>query len=84
MLRPRDILVLTPDIEGTPDWFAPSLNTLSTPAEQARTQIGKTKQEAVAAAPGAPWIVSTGGTLFGDVKVRHRRLWEKLARRGRG
>ena len=28
-------------------------------------------------------IVLTGGTFFGDIKVRHRRLWEKLGRRGR-
>jgi hypothetical protein len=27
--------------------------------------------------------VLTGGTFFGDIKVRHRRLWEKLGRRGR-
>ena len=33
--------------------------------------------------PGAPRIVLTGGTFFGDIKVRHRRLWEKLVRRGR-
>ena len=32
--------------------------------------------------PGARRVVLTGGTFFGDVKVRHRRLWEKLARRG--
>jgi hypothetical protein len=27
--------------------------------------------------------VLTGGTLFGDINVRHRRLWEKLGHRGR-
>jgi hypothetical protein len=32
--------------------------------------------------PGARRVVLTGGTFFGDVKVRHRRLWEKLARLG--
>ena len=33
--------------------------------------------------PGAPRIVLTGGTVFGDLKVRHRRLWEKLVRLAR-
>jgi len=50
---------------------------------RARARLGQIKQEAgEAAAPGAPRIVITGGTVFGDVKVRHRRLWEKLARLG--
>ncbi len=48
---------------------------------QARTEIGRTKLEAGPGTLGAPRIVLTGGTLFGDVKVRHRRLWEKLTRR---
>jgi hypothetical protein len=48
---------------------------------QARPTVGKLKYEADAAVvPGAPRIVLTGGTAFGDVRVRHRRLWEKLAR----
>jgi hypothetical protein len=50
---------------------------------QARTQIGRTKQEAGAATLGAPRIVLRGGTFFGDIKVRRRGLWEKLTRRGR-
>jgi len=33
--------------------------------------------------PGAPRIVLTGGTVFGEIKVRHRRLWEKLVRLAR-
>lgn len=33
------------------------------------------------APPGAPRILLEGGTVFGDVKVRSRRLREKLARR---
>ena len=49
---------------------------------QAVTQVGRTKVEPGSGIPGAPRIVVTGGTLFGDIKVRHRRLWEKLARRG--
>ena len=49
---------------------------------QAVTQVGRTKLEPGSGIPGAPRIVLTGGTFFGDVKVRHRRLWEKLARRG--
>jgi len=49
---------------------------------QAQTQIGRTTREDSAGAPGAPRIVLTGGTVFGDIKIRHRRLWEKLTRRG--
>ena len=49
---------------------------------QARARLGQLKQEAGAATPGAPRIVLTGGTVFGDIKVRHQRLWEKLARLG--
>src|SRR3954451_57885 len=48
---------------------------------QARPTVGKLKYEAGAAVvPGAPRIVLTGGTAFGDVRVRHRRFWEKLTR----
>jgi hypothetical protein len=50
---------------------------------RAVTQVGRTKVEAGSGTPGAPRIVLTGGTFFGDVKVRHRRLWDKLARRDR-
>ena len=49
----------------------------------ARTQIGRTNLQATSAVPGAPRIVLTGGTFFGDIKVRHRRLRDKLRRRGR-
>ena len=49
---------------------------------QAVTQVGRTKVESGSGITGAPRIVLTGGTFFGDIKVRHRRLWEKLARRG--
>ena len=49
---------------------------------QAVTHVGRTKVEPGSGIPGAPRIVLTGGTFFGDVKVRRRRLWEKLARRG--
>ena len=46
---------------------------------QANTQVGRTNRQASSGIPGAPRIVLTGGTLFGDIKVRHRRrLWEKL------
>jgi hypothetical protein len=41
---------------------------------QAVTQVGRTKVEPRSSTPGAPRIVLTGGTFFGDVKVRHRRL----------
>jgi Domain of unknown function (DUF1707)/Cell wall-active antibiotics response 4TMS YvqF len=49
---------------------------------RARTRVGRVTQEQ-SASPGigAPRIVLTGGSVFGDVRVRHRRLWEKLARR---
>jgi hypothetical protein len=50
---------------------------------RAVTQVGRTKVAAGSGTPGAPRIVLTGGTFFGDVKVRHRRLWDKLARRDR-
>jgi hypothetical protein len=50
---------------------------------QARTQLGRTNLQAGSAIPGAPRIVLTGGTFFGDIKVRHQRLWEKLGRRAR-
>jgi hypothetical protein len=49
----------------------------------ARTQLGRTNLQASSVIPGAPRIVLTGGTFFGDIKVRHRRLWGKLGRRGR-
>ena len=49
---------------------------------QAGTQVGRTKVEPGSGIPGAPRIVLTGGTFFGDVKVRRRRRWEKLARLG--
>ena len=48
---------------------------------QARTQMGRTNVQVSPAIPGAPRIVLTGVTFFGDIKVRHRRLWEKLGRR---
>jgi len=48
---------------------------------QAVTQVGRTKVQPGSGVAGAPRIVLTGGTFFGDIKVRHRRLWEKLARR---
>jgi Domain of unknown function (DUF1707)/Cell wall-active antibiotics response 4TMS YvqF len=50
---------------------------------QAHTEVGRTNLQASPGIPGAPRIVLTGGTLFGDIKVRHRRRWEKRGRRGR-
>src|SRR3954454_5036253 len=35
---------------------------------QASTQVGRTNLQASAATPGAPRIVVTGGTFFGDIK----------------
>ena len=45
---------------------------------RARTKLGTLKQESSAPVPGAPRVVLTGGTVFGTVQVRHKRLWEKL------
>lgn len=50
-----------------------------------RAFFGDVKQEAgLAASAGAPRIVLTGSTIFGDVRVRARRLRERLAARLRG
>jgi hypothetical protein len=49
---------------------------------RARSRLGKIRQEHSApAAFGAPHIVLTGGSVFGEIRVRHRRLWENLVRR---
>jgi hypothetical protein len=49
---------------------------------RSRTLFGDIKQEAgEAAPPGAPRILLTGGTVFGDVRVRPQRLRERLAER---
>ena len=49
---------------------------------RSRTCFWDIKQEAAeAAAPGAPRILLTGGTVFGDVRVRSQRLRERLAER---
>jgi hypothetical protein len=51
---------------------------------RASTVFGDVRQEAGdATAPGAPRIVLTGGTMFGDVRVRHQRLRERLIARWR-
>jgi DUF1707 SHOCT-like domain/Cell wall-active antibiotics response LiaF, C-terminal len=49
---------------------------------RAAAKLGKLKQETSAASPGAPRIVLTGGTWFGNVKIRHKRLWERLLKGG--
>jgi Cell wall-active antibiotics response 4TMS YvqF len=49
---------------------------------RSRTVFGDLRQETGAAGtPGAPHIVLVGGSFFGDVKVRARRLRERLAQR---
>jgi hypothetical protein len=49
---------------------------------RSHTFIGDIRQEAGdAGPPGAPRIILVGGSIFGDVKVRARRLREKLAER---
>ena len=51
---------------------------------RANPVVGKLKQETTGPpTPGAPRIILTGGTWFGDVKVRNRRLWEKLLKSSR-
>jgi Domain of unknown function (DUF1707) len=42
---------------------------------------GKVKQDSARVIPGAPRIVLTGGSRFGVIRVRHKRLWEKLTDR---
>ncbi len=52
---------------------------------RARTLFGDVRQEAgEVGAPGAPRVTLTGGTVFGDVRVRHHRLRERLLDRWRG
>jgi hypothetical protein len=49
---------------------------------RSRVVFGRVDQRAgAAAAPGAPRVVLTGGTVFGNVKVRAKRLRERLAAR---
>ena len=49
---------------------------------RSRALIGDVRQEAGSAGPpGAPRIVLVGGSVFGDVRVRAKRLREKLAAR---
>jgi hypothetical protein len=49
---------------------------------RSRTLFGNIRQEAGdTGPPGAPRIVLTGGSLFGDIKVRAKRLRERLAER---
>jgi hypothetical protein len=56
--------------------------TVSATPGRADCAHGDIKQEAgEAAPPGAPRIVLTGGTVFGDVRVRARRLREQLSER---
>ena len=47
---------------------------------RADTRLGSLKQDAGAPTPGAPRVILTGGTVFGSIKVRNKRLWEKLLR----
>ena len=48
---------------------------------RANALIGKLKQEQSPAVHGAPRIILTGGTWFGDVKILHQRMWEKFLSR---
>jgi Domain of unknown function (DUF1707)/Cell wall-active antibiotics response 4TMS YvqF len=49
---------------------------------RARTLLGSVKHEGgEPPAPGAPLVVLTGRTVFGAIRVRHKRLWEKVADR---
>ena len=46
-----------------------------------RALIGKLKQEQSPAVHGAPRIILTGGTWFGDVKILRQRMWERFLNR---
>jgi len=48
---------------------------------RANALIGKLKQQQSPAVHGAPRIILTGGTWFGDVKILHQRMWEKFLNR---
>ena len=49
---------------------------------RSRTLFGDVKQDAgQVAPPGAPKVIVVGGTVFGDVRVRAKRLRERLAER---
>ncbi len=48
---------------------------------RANALIGKLKQEQSPAVHGAPRIILTGGTWFGDVKILHQRMWERFLNR---
>lgn len=49
---------------------------------RARTRMGRLRQEhSEPAGLGAPRIVLTGGSVFGEIRIRHGRVWEKLVRR---
>jgi hypothetical protein len=45
---------------------------------RANTRMGSLKRQDSAPTPGAPKVILTGGTVFGTIRVRHKRLWEKL------
>jgi hypothetical protein len=47
---------------------------------RADKRMGSLKHDTGAATPGAPRVILTGGTVFGTIKVRNKRLWEKLLR----
>ena len=82
----REARVTTPDVLIDASTFFGDIELLVPEGIEvevrSRTFFGAIKQEAAeAAASGAPRIVLTGGTVFGDVKVRSRRLRERLAER---
>ncbi len=43
---------------------------------RARTKLGQLKLQTGVSSPGAPKVILTGGTWFGTIRVRHKRLWE--------
>ena len=48
---------------------------------RANALIGKLKQEQSPGVHGAPRVILTGGTWFGDVKILHERMWERFLNR---
>ena len=69
---------------GRPDRLDPPRLRLHRCASDSSSESGRLGRTSLQVAPGtgAPRIELTGGTFFGDIKVRHRRLWEKLGRHG--
>jgi predicted membrane protein len=49
---------------------------------RADKRMGTLKHQCGRATPGAPRVILTGGTVFGTIKVRNKRLWERWLKGG--